>query len=123
MNCYCGASIPYPDCCQPYIIGTKKATSAETLMRSRYAAYCIQDANYLIATTHNSTIQLHNKEDTLSFAQQNQWIKLEIINAQETTVEFKAYYLDSNLKAQIHHEKSTFKEEDGVWYYVDGEWF
>jgi SEC-C motif domain protein len=122
MNCYCGSLKSFAKCCEPFIKSVK-APSAEILMRSRYAAYCIHDVNYLIATTHISTRKLHSKEDTMAFAKQNQWIKLEIINAQKTTVEFKAYYQDSNFKAQIHHEKSTFKVEDGFWYYVDGEWF
>ena len=38
----------------------------------------------------------------------------------ETTVTFKAYYLDYQLKAQIHHEHSTFTFENGTWFYVDG---
>ena len=31
-------------------------------------------------------------------------------------------YLDENLKAQIHYEHSTFKLENGKWFYVDGEY-
>ena len=50
-------------------------------------------------------------------------LKLEIIAANETTVEFKAFYLDENLKAPIHHEKSTFVFEEGRWFYVDGIFF
>ncbi len=44
-NCYCGSSTPFEDCCQVYLKGTQKAPTAETLMRSRYSAYAIGDAN------------------------------------------------------------------------------
>ncbi len=123
-NCYCGSNKPFSDCCEPYIKGTQKAPTAEALMRSRYSAYAVHNVDYLMATTHSSTRKYHNKKDTLTFATDNHWVKLEIINSSEAIVEFKAYYLDSRLKAQIHHEKSTFKkEDDNCWYYVDGAFY
>jgi SEC-C motif-containing protein len=122
-NCYCGSNKPFINCCEPFLLDTQKAPTAEALMRSRYSAYAVQNVDYLISTTHPSTRKYHNKKDTLAFAIENHWMKLEIINSSETIVEFKAYYLDNNLKAQIHHEKSTFKKEDDSWYYVDGEFY
>lgn len=119
-NCYCGTSISFEKCCQSIIEGLQKATTAEELMRSRYSAYCVQDADYLLETTHHSTRKFHNKEDILEWSKSNHWLKLEIISANENTVDFKAYYLDESQKAIIHHEKSTFTFEDGSWFYVDG---
>lgn len=121
-NCYCGSEKEYANCCQPYHLGREKAPTAEALMRSRYAAYCVKNVDYLLATTHASTRKYHDKVATLAFASENHWAKLEILNASETIVEFKAYYLNSSLTAQVHYEKSTFVKEDGSWYYVDGEY-
>lgn len=122
-NCYCGNTLTFENCCKPIISGYKKATSAQQLMRSRYAAYCIQVADYLVQTTHQSTRKFHKKSDILAWSKSNTWLKLEIISSDETTVEFKAFYLDESLKAQIHHEKSTFILENGYWFYVDGVFF
>jgi SEC-C motif-containing protein len=122
-NCYCGHSLSFENCCQPIINGIKKASSAEELMRSRYSAYCTQAADYLVNTTHLSTRKFHKKSDILEWSKSNDWLKLEIIAANETTVEFKAFYLYENGKAQMHHEKSTFIFEDGNWFYVDGIFF
>ncbi|WP_333802368.1 YchJ family metal-binding protein, partial [Sphingobacterium multivorum] len=36
------------------------------------------------------------------------------------TVEFEAHYLDPQMEVHIHHEKSTFKKQGDLWYYVDG---
>lgn len=119
-NCYCGNTKPFANCCEPYISNLQKAPTAEALMRSRYSAYCIQAVDYLVSTTHSSTRKLHNKKDILQWSKSNQWLKLEVLNATENMVEFKAYFLDERLKATIHHEKSTFVKEDGSWYYVDG---
>lgn len=122
-HCHCGSGILFSDCCEPYILGAQKAPAAEALMRSRYTAYCLQQADYLLATTHISTRKYHNKEETLLFASQNHWIRLEILKATATIVEFKAYYLDSSMNPKVHHEKSVFKKEVDRWYYVDGEWY
>lgn len=119
-NCFCGASISFENCCEPYIKGSKNAPTAETLMRSRYSAFATGAADYLVNTTHSSKRKLHNKSEILAWSQLNQWLRLEILAVTETTVTFNAYYLDENLKAQIHYEHSTFKLENGKWFYVDG---
>jgi SEC-C motif domain protein len=122
MNCYCGNTALFSNCCEPYIKEIKKAPNAETLMRSRYSAFTIGAADYLVNTTHISKRKYHNKKDILAWSQSNKWIKLEVLATTETTVTFKAYYLDANLKAQVHHEHSTFKLENGKWFYVDGKY-
>jgi SEC-C motif-containing protein len=122
-NCYCGTELTFENCCQPLIVRNKTATSAEQLMRSRYSAYCIQAADYLLATTHLSTRKFHKKADILDWSKSNTWLKLEIISTDPTTVEFKAYYLYESLKTNIHHEKSTFVFENGRWFYVDGKFY
>lgn len=123
MNiCYCGNHLSFEECCKPYIKGLKKAPTAEALMRSRFSAYATGEADYLVDTTHVSTRKDHKKQDILLWSKSNKWIKLEINNITETTVTFKAYYLDNHRQEQIHEEKSTFVFEDGKWFYVDGEY-
>ncbi|GAB3715464.1 YchJ family protein [Flavobacterium koreense] len=119
-NCYCGSSKTFENCCKIYIKGIQKPATAEALMRSRYSAFATGEADYLVATTHSSTRKFHKKSDILAWSKSNQWIKLEVLASTETTVTFKAYYLDYELKAQIHHEHSTFTFENGNWFYVDG---
>ncbi len=121
-NCFCGSNISFEACCQVFINGIQNASTAETLMRSRYSAYAIGNADYLVATTRASTRNLHKKEDILEWSKSNHWMKLEVINSTETTVKFIAYYIDYWGKAQIHEELSTFIFENGKWFYVDGEY-
>ena len=120
-NCFCGNQKTFDNCCEIYINGIEKAPTAEALMRSRFTAFATQAIDYLIASTHSSTRKFHKKSDILEWSESNQWNKLEVIEATENTVTFKAFFLDSQLKAQIHYEKSTFKNENGSWFYVDGE--
>jgi SEC-C motif-containing protein len=119
-TCYCGSAFLFEKCCNPFINGNQKAPSAEALMRSRYSAYVVQNADYLIATTHVSTRENFSKEEILNWSQQNKWQQLEVLATTETTVTFKAYFLDEKLKAQVHFEHSLFTKENGIWYYVDG---
>jgi SEC-C motif-containing protein len=119
-DCYCGSSLSFENCCEPYLKTQQKAPTAETLMRSRYSAFATGAADYLVATTHISKRKFHKKADILEWSKSNHWIKLEVLASTETTVTFKAYYLDSELKAQIHNEHSTFIFENNSWYYIDG---
>ena len=122
-NCYCGSGIVFDRCCQSIVVSKQKATSAEALMRSRYVAYVLKEADYLIATTAPSHQTLYSKEDILDWATQNQWQRLEIISVTPTTVTFKAYFIDAENQSQIHHEHSRFVFENGAWFYVDGDYF
>jgi SEC-C motif-containing protein len=121
-TCPCCSGKQFSLCCEPFIKGTAKTPTAEALMRSRYSAYAVHNANYLYETTAPKMRKYHSKAALLGWAKSNQWVKLEIVKATETAVEFNAYYLDSQLKAQMHHEISTFVHENGNWYYLDGEY-
>jgi SEC-C motif-containing protein len=119
-NCYCGSDKSFDLCCNLYICGIQQAPTALELMRSRYSAYATHQADYLLATTHISERKQYSREEILHWATANTWKKLEIISATENTVEFKAYFIDANNVNQVHYEFSTFKQENGSWFYVDG---
>lgn len=118
--CPCGRNNELEQCCLPYISGKMPAPDAESLMRSRYTAYTLHNADYIYNTTFPTERKYHNKKDILSWAKSCTWIKLEIISASESVVEFKAYYLDSSLKMQVHHERSFFEKQNGSWYFKEG---
>lgn len=122
-RCYCGSLKTFEECCEPFINGNQKASTALALMQSRYSAYAAHKDDYLLVTTHISHRKYHSKSEILKWATSNQWLQLEIIEATADTVEFKAYFLDSKLQKQIHHELSSFKLENGSWFYVHGEFF
>lgn len=89
-------------------------------MRSRYSAFVLGLAPYLLATWHEST-----RPGELELDPQMRWTGLEIIAtrsggaaASRGVVEFAAHYLDGKKKAQ-QHEVSTFVRQDGAWYYLD----
>jgi SEC-C motif-containing protein len=118
--CYCGSDLLFKSCCGLYINGIQNAPTAVTLMRSRYTAFSTGAVDYLLNTTHFSKRKHHNKTELAAWSRSNQWLRLEILTATETTVTFNAYYLDEKLNAQVHYEHSTFILENGKWYYLEG---
>ncbi len=120
--CPCDSGLTFRGCCQPYLRGELAAPSAEALMRSRYTAYVLEDASYLLATWHPAT-----RPASLDFDQQprQKWLGLNVkrqadIDNQHAMVEFVARY-KMNGRAFRLHESSRFDLIDGRWYYRDGE--
>lgn len=120
--CFCCSNLSYDHCCQPYHLGTAKPATPEILMRSRYSAYALHLIDYLIQTTHPSKRHLYKRNEIENWATNNHWVKLEICKAKKDKVEFKAYY-QQGIQTYMHHENSTFKKEQGVWYYLEGSYF
>lgn len=87
--------------------------SAEELMRTRYDAFVREDWNYLVETSLYQTLK--ELESSLPM----EWLKLDILNADENRVEFKAYYRESD-GIKVLHEKSNFVIVDGEYKYKDG---
>ncbi len=88
--------------------------NCEELMRSRYDAFVRRDWNYLAQTS------IHQSIEELSSLGHIEWIKLDVIDAYDNIVEFKAYYKE-NEHTEVLHEKSSFIKVDGNWKYEDGE--
>ena len=89
-------------------------SNPEELMRSRYAAFIREDWNYLAQTSVNQSVEELNGISSI------EWLKLDVIDAYDNIVEFKAYYKEGH-KINVLHEKSEFIQVDGIWKYLDGE--
>lgn len=120
-TCPCGSGRAYSTCCAPFHQGTP-APDARTLMRSRYAAYVLNLADYLRATWHASTLP-EDLEADLNEPPRPQWIGLDVKAFREdgdkAQVEFVARF-KVNGRAHRLHEISDFVREDGRWFYVSG---
>jgi SEC-C motif domain protein len=120
-RCPCGSGLPYPECCGRLHDGTAAAATAEQLMRSRYSAFALGDAGYLLRTWHPST-----RPGSLRLDPEVRWTRLEILRTTggrlldtDGTVEFRAHRLSGG-RPGAQHENSRFVREDGRWYYLDG---
>jgi SEC-C motif-containing protein len=125
--CPCGRSddkgrpLAFAQCCGPCLAdfaGTP-APDAQALMRSRYSAFVLEDAGYLMATWHAST-----RPAEISFEPGTKWLGLEVrdhrvLDEQHAEVEFVARMRHAGRAIRLH-ERSRFVRERGRWYYLDG---
>ena len=126
--CPCGRvdakkrTVDYVDCCGRYVdhFSDAPAPDAEHLMRSRYSAFVLERADYLLATWHSST-----RPASLDLDAGAKWLGLEVrehktTGADTAEVEFVARYRVDGRAVRLH-ERSRFVREYGRWFYVDGE--
>jgi SEC-C motif-containing protein len=90
-------------------------------MRSRYSAYVTVSVDYLLRTTHPSVRKYYSAKAIRAWAEENTWLKLEITRVATNTVTFSAHYLNAQGIPEIHREHSTFRQEKGTWYFLEGE--
>jgi len=120
MRCPCGSEEYFRSCCEIIHHNLFRAETAEQLMRARYTAFAVGNIDFIYNSFYPTARRFQSKQEIKSWANQNKWIQLEILNSTRTTVEFKAHYLDQNFNLNIHHEKSTFKKVQHIWYYAEG---
>lgn len=91
-------------------------------MRSRYSAFVLGLADYLLATWHPDTRPEHLD---LNENPAPKWLGLSVkrhvaLSPDEALVEFVARYKIGG-RAHRLHETSRFQRVDGAWRYLDGE--
>ena len=128
MHCPCHSNKSYIECCQPFIENKSIAETAEQLMRSRYCAYAMANADYIMQTYSNKSRLTQSKSEIESWAKQCQWVNLVIHSsktknnqtAQLDKVEFSAYFIEDKQLCEMR-EISRFIIENNHWRYHDGE--
>jgi SEC-C motif-containing protein len=102
------------------LAGERQARSAEELMRSRYSAFAVGDADYLFRTWHPRTRPADVTVDPAIT-----WTGLEVTdtdaggpNDDRGEVAFTAYF-ESNGRRGSMRECSRFERRAGRWFYVN----
>lgn len=127
--CPCGSPLKYKKCCKVFHDNIKNPSNSLELMKSRFSAYAFKQSNYIIKTTHKENQDyseniLEWKKEIEIFSSNTDFDKLEILEFIEGKIEsfvtFRAT-LFQNKNDISFIEKSRFKKEDNIWFYVDGE--
>lgn len=121
--CPCHSGEKYKKCCQPYHKGILPA-NAQKLMRSRYSAFALGLAEYIMSTTHPNNPDYTDsceawRESILDFCKHTHFNGLKIIEFidgdSEAFVTFEAMLDHGILK-----EKSRFLKPENKWLYESG---
>jgi SEC-C motif-containing protein len=118
LACPCGLGDDYDSCCGRLHAGGT-APTADLLMRSRFSAFAVGDAGYLLRTWHSSTRPADLRLDPAL-----RWIRLAVLETHEGglfdtagSVRFRAIYAQDGRRGVLA-ETSRFLREDGHWAYV-----
>lgn len=118
--CPCGSGAGYHACCAPLHHGERVADTAEQLMRSRYSAFAVGDADYLFRTWHPRT-----RPNPVHVEPGIVWTSLEVtdtsaggVDDDHGEVEFTARFDDAGQRGALR-ERSRFERRGGRWVYVD----
>jgi SEC-C motif-containing protein len=124
--CPCGSAVSYDKCCRPVIQGESAAKTAEQLMRSRYSAYVKKELGYILTSLHPDHRAGYDENSTKTWAESAEWHGIKILKTtkggeqdNDGQVEFVVSFTEKGTK-QEHHELSTFKKENGNWYFTTG---
>jgi SEC-C motif-containing protein len=120
--CPCGSGLLFGQCCGPLLAGHAAAATPEALMRSRYTAFQLRDADHL-----RDTWDPAKRPAKLDFEGDSRvWSKLEIVSTlgggeadERGVVEFKARF-ELGDDSYLIHEVSRFHRLGGRWAYLDG---
>ena len=129
LPCPCGRlgpskkALAFGHCCGRFLgdLALTPAPDAESLMRSRYSAFVLERADYLLVTWEASTRPAH-----IEFDAGVKWLGLDLrqhrlLDATHAEVEFVARQKSPGMAAVRLHERSRFVLEAGRWFYVDGD--
>ncbi|WP_313303204.1 YchJ family protein [Diaphorobacter sp.] len=117
-----GKPLAWADCCGRFVDhwDDTPAPDAESLMRSRYSAFVLHDAQYLLDTWHARTRPAH-----LDFDDGVKWLGLTVKHARTTGADAAEVEFVARSRVQgrgvRQQERSRFTREEGRWVYVDGD--
>lgn len=119
--CPCGTARKFAACCEPLLDG-RPAPTAQALMRSRYTAFALGNADHVYRTWHPRT-----RPADIDLDSDVAWTGLRIIETsgggQDDSVGTVSFEADWASAGQIGtlREISRFERRAGRWFYVDGE--
>lgn len=126
--CPCHSEKIYSNCCAPFHKGEKRPNTALELMKSRYSAYALGLADYIIKTTHPLHPEYKRDQDQWRaeiqhFSKETIFENLIILafeaKENEAVVTFQAILKQRNIPSSFQ-EKSYFILVNKEWLYRSG---
>jgi SEC-C motif-containing protein len=101
------------------------AQSPEALMRSRYAAYALNNVEYIMNTTHPDSQHYSSDREAWwreieAFCKETTFAGLDILAVEPDTVTFRAT-LFQNARDVSFTERSLFQQYNGRWMYLSAQ--
>ena len=127
--CPCASLKKYKKCCKPFHDKITFPKTALELMKSRFSAFAVLIADYIIFTTHENNSDYISdlkswNQDIMNFSKNTRFERLEILDFIDDEVEsfvtFRATLFQDNTDISFI-EKSRFLKVEDKWLYIDGQ--
>ncbi|GAX80959.1 hypothetical protein CEUSTIGMA_g8394.t1 [Chlamydomonas eustigma] len=132
--CPCGSGQTYKGCCNQYHSGATPSTP-ELLLRSRYSAYFIKNAEYIADTTHPESEEFTGSRASYISAVKATQRRMDLRSLevkkieegrapQEAFIDFKMTFMDRGSKNPsliTRNERSRFLCVGGKWMFIDSD--
>jgi SEC-C motif-containing protein len=123
-HCPCTSGRAYADCCGPFHRGAREAPTPEGLVRSRFAAFALGDAEYLWRTLHARHEDHVRPRDEVvrelrEASRTYKYMRLTILEAKEARVLFLAAVFEKG-RDRSFVELSELAHDGAGWRYVSG---
>ncbi len=125
-DCPCGSGARYTACCKRFHRGDEPA-DAVTLMRSRFSAYALGEAEYLWRTLHPEHPDRQDAGGEPAYLasvrasrRTMRFVRLRVLDHDETRVLFHAEIYEGG-REKSFMERSQFKRDERGWRYLSGE--
>lgn len=120
-TCPCGSDSPFAACCGPVIDGSRTATTAEELLRSRYSAFVAGAIDWIIDSHHSDTVGEIDRDEVARWSGDSEWLGLTVRDVvdgagsdDEGEVTFRARYRADG-RVVDHDERAYFVRTDDGW--------
>ena len=117
--CPCCSKKSFDDCCKDFLTDIDIPSTPESLMRSRFTAFVSGNVDYLYQTSSEALKQQISQKELQQTCDAFQFVYLEILKCNKSTVEFIAHLLLGNEHHKLH-EHSTVIKENQLWKYDSG---
>lgn len=129
-QCWCHSGELYTECCKPYHEDFKSVPTAEKLLRARYSAFASKNLDFIMDTTHRSHKDW--RDDRVAWAKslrgldKSRFTALRIDEQVALDDDTHEIAFEFDMRSVAHKgaivvsEVSTFRRDDGVWYYAAG---
>lgn len=123
--CPCGSAKKYKKCCRRYHNGMKIPTPTD-LVRARWSAYALNDADFIMDTTHPDNEEYDENRARWririeAYCLRNIFNELEIVSAEDDKVTYRAEISAFMNQQTTITEDSVFAQVDGEWKYLSGD--
>jgi SEC-C motif-containing protein len=121
--CPCTSGKKYKKCCRPYHHGVTIPSPTE-LLRARFAAFVLQDVDFIMNTTHPASPHIEKENrwraSLEAYTMRTYYQTLDILETGDDSITYTVGFWSMGLQEdEAYTTISHFKQHEGKWFYFE----